>query len=93
MDDRGKRLEALYHKALELAEEERHDFLTRACGEDQELRRDVASLLRYDDSTIDASGFYPTQGVLSGTIGNRFKVRRRLGRVAWAKFTWLTTRN
>ena len=36
----------LYHAALEIEPEARAAFLDRACGEDEELRREAESLLR-----------------------------------------------
>ena len=46
--ERARRLEQLYHSALEHGETERGAFLESACGADLELRRDVESLLDYD---------------------------------------------
>jgi hypothetical protein len=44
--ERWGQIEALYHAALERGEGERRAaFLQEACGEDQELRREVESLL------------------------------------------------
>jgi len=52
--ERSRRLEQLYHSALEQAEAERDAFLKSACGADLELRRDVESLLAHDK---DAENF------------------------------------
>jgi len=46
--ERARRLEQLYHSALEQAESERDAFLQSACSADLELRRDVESLLTHD---------------------------------------------
>jgi len=43
--ERWQKIERLYHSALELAEGQRAAFLDQACGEDESLRREVASLL------------------------------------------------
>src|SRR5687768_6138590 len=43
-----QRLEHLYHAALARDDSERQPFLREACGEDDELRREVESLLTYD---------------------------------------------
>jgi hypothetical protein len=40
-----ERLESLYHAARRRPAEERGAFLTEACGSDQELRREIESLL------------------------------------------------
>ena len=42
------RLDELYHAVLEQPEEERDAFLCAACGGDEELRREILSLLRFD---------------------------------------------
>jgi hypothetical protein len=44
-----RRIEALYHSALERPPEQRSDFLQQACGSDSELLRDVESLLAHDE--------------------------------------------
>jgi Tol biopolymer transport system component len=41
-----RRVGELYHAAMELAPEVRADFLSGACGGDEELRREIESLLR-----------------------------------------------
>ena len=46
--ERARRLEQLYHSALEHGETERGEFLDSACGADLELRRDLESLLVHD---------------------------------------------
>jgi serine/threonine protein kinase/tetratricopeptide (TPR) repeat protein len=46
--ERWHRVEQLYHTALELAEGERTAFLGGSCGNDDELRREVESLLAHD---------------------------------------------
>jgi len=46
--ERARRLEQLYHSALEHVESERITFLENACGTDVALRRDVESLLAND---------------------------------------------
>jgi serine/threonine protein kinase len=47
--DRWEQIERLYHEALELAPDARGTFLVQACGGDEEMRREVASLLHHDD--------------------------------------------
>ena len=46
--ERLRRVEQLYHAALEHEETGRARFLEQACAGDQELRREVESLLAYD---------------------------------------------
>jgi eukaryotic-like serine/threonine-protein kinase len=43
-------IEELYHSASELPDAERSSFLQRACGEDQDLRLELESLLRHGDT-------------------------------------------
>ncbi|HEY7185880.1 MAG TPA: protein kinase [Vicinamibacterales bacterium] len=46
--ERWIEVERLYHEALARAERARDSFLHKACGDDEELRREVMSLLAYD---------------------------------------------
>jgi serine/threonine protein kinase/Tol biopolymer transport system component len=46
--NRWQQIEALYHAALERESGAREGFLAQACGADEELRREVEELLRYD---------------------------------------------
>ena len=48
---RWKQVESVYHAAREQAPEHRGDYLTAACAGDEELRREVESLLRQDVSS------------------------------------------
>jgi eukaryotic-like serine/threonine-protein kinase len=45
MTDRWQRIEKLYHSVLELDESQRKAYLEQACSGDEELRREVESLL------------------------------------------------
>ncbi len=47
--ERWEKVERLYHAALERASDERAAFLDEACVGDQDLRREVESLLAYDE--------------------------------------------
>ncbi|HEU4770234.1 MAG TPA: hypothetical protein VFS77_22900, partial [Pyrinomonadaceae bacterium] len=48
-DERWKQVEHLYHAALAKQPAERSAFLVEASGGDAELRREVESLLAYED--------------------------------------------
>jgi serine/threonine protein kinase len=48
--ERWKRIEELYHSALAREGGERESYLTEACAGDEDLRREVESLLRHSDS-------------------------------------------
>jgi len=51
--DRWQQIGQIYHAAMELAPEARVDFLAGACGGDDELRREVESLLGAHDKAGD----------------------------------------
>ncbi|MBO0727137.1 MAG: serine/threonine-protein kinase, partial [Blastocatellia bacterium] len=48
MSERWKRIERLYHAALERETATREAFLAEACADDEELRREIVSLIAYD---------------------------------------------
>ena len=50
---RLKQIETIYHAAHDLAAETRQPFLNESCGEDLELRREVESLLQFEDAPSD----------------------------------------
>ncbi|MGH9834177.1 MAG: hypothetical protein ACRD9Y_14250 [Blastocatellia bacterium] len=52
--ERWKQVEQLYHAALEHEPGAREAFLAQACAGDEDLRREVEELLRYDG---EAEGF------------------------------------
>src|SRR5262249_2055301 len=58
-----RRIGELYHAAMELEPEARVDFLAGACGSDDELRREVESLLRAREQ---ADGF--VAGKVAGAL-------------------------
>ena len=51
--ERWQQVEQLYHSTLEKAVGERAAFLADACAEDEGLRREVESLLAYEDRAED----------------------------------------
>ena len=50
--ERWRRIEALYHSALEREPTDRSSYLADACGDDGDLRDEVASLLVQRDSSV-----------------------------------------
>ena len=48
-----RRVEGICQQALELGEAKRHEFLRSACGNDEELRREVESLLDHEKKAAD----------------------------------------
>ena len=53
MDEQWQQVERLYHAALERDTDERAAFLAKACEGNQVLRREVESLLSYEDQAED----------------------------------------
>jgi eukaryotic-like serine/threonine-protein kinase len=51
--ERWRRVERLYHAALKIAIDQRAVFLKDECQNDEELRKEVESLLSYEDSAAD----------------------------------------
>src|SRR5262249_8497239 len=51
MSNPWERIEDLYHRALEYEESQRSAFLTDACAGDETLRREVESLLGYQNQS------------------------------------------
>jgi hypothetical protein len=49
--ERLKRIEEIYHAAMEAVPAERQSFLDEICGEDEDLRREVSSLLTVQTSS------------------------------------------
>ncbi len=68
--ERWQQIERLYHDALELAPEYRPAFLDRACAGDDELRREVESLLAAHD---EAGTFIdkPPDDVVAGMLAEK----------------------
>lgn len=51
--DRWEKIERLYHEALERDAGEREAFVRQACDGDEDLRREIVSLLDHDQMTTD----------------------------------------
>jgi hypothetical protein len=54
--ERLKQIEKIYHAALEIQPDQREAFFKESCGADENLRREVESLLSFEntfDSLID----------------------------------------
>src|SRR5262245_41951529 len=79
--DRWKKLDALFHEALELQGEARAAHLARACGDDGQLREEAERLIAAHDqegSFIDSPIFSETEG-LTNDDRNMSPVGRRIG--------------
>lgn len=52
--ERWQRIERIYHEALEREPFEREGYIAEACRDDQDLRSEIESLVRRDNSSPDA---------------------------------------
>jgi len=86
--NRWQRITKIFHAALERESADRADFLDAACGNDDELRREVASLLAshaVDDDFIQRPAFETGAELLRAPTGEEMQARaaslvgRRLG--------------
>ncbi|HEV2800477.1 MAG TPA: protein kinase [Pyrinomonadaceae bacterium] len=88
--EKWQEVERLYHEASELTPPERADFLARACAGDDNLRREVESLLAYEtraDKFIETSALRATARALqaercelkAGQMIGNYRVLGRLG--------------
>src|SRR5215510_8542243 len=67
--ERWEQIERLYHSAVECEADEREPFLDRACAGDDELRREIDSLLAHDglgDSFIAAPALADAAQLMAG---------------------------
>src|SRR5438552_5049501 len=88
---RWKEVEAVFEQVRELSESERPAFLTKTCGGDEELRREVESLLASEAKAgefIDRRSLFfsaetlPETGVTvpTGQLIGHYRVLREIGR-------------
>lgn len=88
--ERWSAVERLYHDALGRAVEDRAAFLREACGGDEELRREVESLLAYENkakdflenSALEVAGELMADGpssLVAGQALNHYKILELLG--------------
>lgn len=90
--ERLKRIEDIYHAALEIAPADRDSFFGKECGGDEDLRREVESLLAVDKTSEHffdrppeslAAELFSSQSnadALIGTQISRYKIKQLLGR-------------
>ncbi len=74
--DRWRQIEQLYHAALEREESQRAAYLRQACAGDDELRREVESLLEQDTRT---DGFLRPVGEIAEKVLAEEPTRSSLG--------------
>src|SRR5215475_10888048 len=68
--ERWRRIEELYHSALEREPTDRSSYLAAACGDDGNLCDDVASLLAQNDSSVPL-----VQSTLPSSLENQERTR------------------
>jgi serine/threonine protein kinase/tetratricopeptide (TPR) repeat protein len=87
---RLEKIEGIYHAVIDQPPDKRDSFLDDSCGDDDELRREVESLLRYDNTSsdlIDSSPAWLAVELFGGDVNavfvdgkiNHYKVERLLG--------------
>src|SRR5437773_181139 len=88
--ERWSEIERVYHAAREQGEGELGAFLKEACGSDEELRREVESLLAYQTATEDFMDAPPMDVAarqlarergeeMQGRVLGRYKIEAWLG--------------
>jgi serine/threonine protein kinase len=89
--ERWKKLDSLFHEALELRGHVREAYLTKACAGDEKLRREVESLLAYENQAEDfiespalevaarMMAERRDQSVAAGQMINQYQIISRLG--------------
>jgi Tol biopolymer transport system component/predicted Ser/Thr protein kinase len=77
-EDRWRRIELVFHAALEREPRERVEYVAAACGNDAELRKEVESLLAKDPSSPDLVFNHPTVDLTHSAI-HRLQTGARLG--------------
>ena len=88
--ERLKKVEEIYHAVLEVSPPERDSFLQDNCGDDEELKQEVISLLSYEnefDSLIDSAPkslveeiFAPKEtSSFTGKVINQYKIEKKIG--------------
>jgi eukaryotic-like serine/threonine-protein kinase len=88
--DLWERLKPLYRAALEIPEKERANFISNACGDDGQVREELAALLKANDQTTPFSDspifnlkdLFPVKTnpfSVGALILDRFKIVRHLG--------------
>src|SRR5262249_17260105 len=79
--ERWKKLDALFHEALELEKEARAAYLAKVCGDDERLREEAERLLaahEREGDFIDSPIFAETRGLTADDL-NQSPVGRRIG--------------
>src|SRR5215469_13524600 len=88
MTENWKRVQDVFLEALELAPEERAAFLEAACADDEEMRREVESLLIHDGASDrhiaealagTAQSLFESKTIKPGTKVNDYEIIKLIG--------------
>lgn len=74
-----QKVKNIIEQALEVAPEMRSSYLAEACGEDQDLRREVDSLLTFEEETFDLIERGVFSAVLDGEPNKKEMIGKRIG--------------
>jgi Tol biopolymer transport system component/predicted Ser/Thr protein kinase len=77
--ERWQQVDQLYHSALEREPEQRGVFLAEACAEDEELRREVESLLAHEGPPLDRPAWEGAADLLDGPTRTQLVPGTQLG--------------
>jgi serine/threonine protein kinase/WD40 repeat protein len=77
--DRFARIESVYHAARARAPEERAAYLADACGTDEDLRREVESLLAQPGGLLTSVALNARPALASGTIIGTYRIVEQIG--------------
>jgi eukaryotic-like serine/threonine-protein kinase len=88
--DLWERIKPLYHAALDVPEDDRANFISKVCGDDNEVREELAALLKANDEETAFSdspimsfkNLFPTKTdpfSVGALILDRFRIVRHLG--------------
>src|SRR5579864_1200576 len=77
--ERWQQVDQLFHSALEREPDERSAFLAEACAGNEELRREIESLLAQDRSTLDRPAWEIAADLLDDTTRTQLVPGTQLG--------------
>jgi hypothetical protein len=91
-EERWRRIEQVFHTALEREPRTRVQYIALACGDDEDLRKEVESLLAKDASSPELIFNQPTVDLTHSAInrletGARlgpYEIESRLGAISWS---------
>jgi len=87
--DRWRRIEQLYHSALKIPLEQRRAFLQDECQDDDELQKEVVSLLSYESSAakfIESPAFDVAARLMAEDNADEQTATNAIGRAVATRF-------